>query len=156
VLEAAMSEKGRLEEITGHEVLGVSLHGGELLGNNTAEAQDAISKVGFLYNTSRGPSPYYFPYRFQKDNGTFEATYQMNTNFGDIRIPCSNHYADDFCNEALRQVELASQQGGILVMMLHPLYFDPVSYLLNLTNLVRLLLFLPIYVKRLAKATRKA
>jgi hypothetical protein len=154
VFEAAVSEKRKLEEITSHEVLGVSLHGGELVVNNTVEAQAAIPKAGFLYNTTKGPSPYYFPYRYLKDDESFEVTYQINTNFGDIRIPYSKLYADDFYTEALRQVKAASEQGGILVMMLHPLYFDLDSYLSKFTNLVRLLLFLPIYLNRLIKATK--
>lgn len=129
--------------------------GGELISNNTVEAQDAVQKAGFLYNTTRGPCHYYFPYRLEKDDETFEATYQMNTNFGDIRIPCSERYAEDFYNEAMLQVRLASKDSGILVMMLHPTYFNFVSYLLNYTNLIKLSLFLPIYFNRLVKARRE-
>jgi hypothetical protein len=152
VLEATVSEKRRLEEITGYQVLGVSLHGGELLNNNTLEAKQAISKVGFLYNTSNGPTPYYFPYRLLIKDGSFDETYQLNTNFGDIRIPYSKRYADDFFNEAMHQVEKASERGGILVMMLHPLFFDLFNYLIRPVNLIRLFRFLPTYLNRLLRS----
>jgi hypothetical protein len=151
VLEAAVSEKKQLEEIAGHNVVGVSLHGGELLSNYSVEAKQAISKVGFLYDTSNGPAPYYFPYRLLTQDGSFNGTYQVNTNFGDIRIPYSKNYADDFFNEAMHQVERAAERSGILVMMLHPLFFNFLKYLLRPINLIRLLQFLPTYLVRLRR-----
>lgn len=154
LLDAAMTEKKKLEEITGRELLGVSLHGGELIENNTVEAQNTVPKVGFLYNASMAPTPYYFPYRLYNEDGSFEVTYRMHANFGDIRIPYSERYAQDFYDEAMRQVRIASKCGGILVMMLHPAYFDLLSYLLNLSNLTKLLLFLPIYLRRLVNARK--
>jgi hypothetical protein len=151
LLEAARAEKKEVEEITGREVLGVSLHGGELTKHNTAEARAVIPKAGFLYNVSlwSGPTPYYFPYRLQREDGTFENTYHMHRNFGDIQVPLSERYGEDFFNGAMRQVEIASEHNGILVMVLHAVYFGFWSYLVNLENLVKLLVFLPTYFRRL-------
>jgi hypothetical protein len=152
LLEATAAEKKKLEEITGREVLGVSLHGGELVEVKTMEAHDTVPKAGFLYDASMRSAPYYFPYRLQKEDETFEITYRMHVNFGDIRIPYSERYTEDFYNEAMHQVRIASKYNGILVMMLHPVYFDFWSYLFNFENLVRLFTFLPIYLNRLARA----
>jgi hypothetical protein len=154
LLEAAIAEKKKLEEITGREILGVSLHGGELIENNTAEAQDTVPKAGFLYDASMGPTPYYFPYRLQKEDETFEITYRMHTNFGDIRIPYSKGYAEGFFNEAIHQANIASKHNGILVMLLHPIYFGSWSYLLNFENLVKFFTFLPTYLSRLVKSKK--
>ena len=157
LLKAAIAEKTKLEEITGREILGASLHGGELTKHNTPKARAVIPKAGFLYNASlwSGSTHYYFPFQRKGESGTFENTYHLHTNFRDIQVPYSEQYAEGFFNQAMRQVEITRQHHGVLVMVLHAVYFGFGSYLLNFENLVRLFAFLPTYFWRLLKHTDK-
>lgn len=150
-LPAALAEKEHLERITGTRVQGVSIHGGELVCNRTKATWDVIESAGFLYDVSLGRVPYYFPFRRLAQDGQLEKTYRLHVNFADIRIPYEN-YVENFYNEAMRQVKLASRQNGILVMMMHPQYFGFFAYLLKPTNLVNFLRFLPRYLVRVLKA----
>ena len=118
------------------------------------EAQETVPRAGFLYNASMGAAAYYFPYRLQKEDNSFEPSYRMHANFGDIRIPYTEQYAEDFYNEAIKQVKIASEYNGILVMMLHPIYFGFLAYLLKPVNLAKFLLFLPTYLASLAGKAR--
>lgn len=153
-LPAALAEREYLERITGTAIQGVSMHGGELVRNRTQASRDIIESAGFLYDTSLGASPYYFPFRRLTQNGQLEKTYRLRVNFRDIGISPDEHYAENFYKEAMRQIEFVSQQNGILVMMMHPEYFGFFTYLFRPTNLINFLKFLPVYFARVLTKRR--
>lgn len=152
-LPAALAEKEYLERITGTAIQGLSLHGGELTHNRTRATWDIIGSAGFLYDASHGAAPYYFPFRVLTQNGRLRKTYRLYVNFADISIPYE-HYAENFCNEAMRQIGLVSQQNGLLVMMMHPQYFGFLTFLFKPTNLINFLKFLPVYLARVLLTKR--
>jgi hypothetical protein len=146
-LPAALAEKERLEQIIGVPIQGVSMHGGELVCNRTNATWDVIESAGFLYDVSLGRVPYYFPFRRLAQDGRLEKTYRLHVNFADIRISYEN-YAENFYSAAMRQVELASRQNGVLVMMMHPQYFGFFAYLFRPANLINFVEFFPKYILR--------
>jgi len=153
-LPAALAERECLERITGTVIQGVSMHGGELEKNRVKASWNITESVGFLYDASLGLAPYYFPFRRLTQNGQLEKTYRLCINFRDIRISYSEHYAENFYDEAMHQIGLVSQQNGILVMMMHPVYFGFFTYLFKVTNLINFLKFLPIYLARVLLTKR--
>ena len=150
-LAAALAEKEYLERVTGTAIRGVSIHGGEIACNRTKVTWDVIESAGFLYDVSLGAVPYYFPFRRLAQDGHLEKTYRLYVNFADIDIP-QESYAEGFCREAMRQIELVYQQNGILVMMMHPQYFGFLAYLLKPKNLIKFLIFLPQYLARVLES----
>lgn len=153
-LPAALAEKEYLERITSNAIQGISIHGGELIKNRTKGFRDIIESAGFLYDTSPGAAPYYFPFRLLTQNGQLEKTYRLRVNFRDIGIPHNGHYAESFYNEAMHRIGLVSQQNGILVMLMHPEYFGFFTYLFKFTNLINFLKFLPAYLVRVLLTKR--
>ncbi len=149
-LPAALAEIEYLERVTGTAIKGVSFHGGELVKNRTKITRDIIENTGLLYDASLGGVAPYFPFRRLAQNGRLEKTYRLRVNFADIGIPYE-HYAKNFYNEAMRQMELVSQQNGVLLMMMHPQYFGFFTYLFKPTNLINFLKFFPTYLTRVLK-----
>ncbi|HNT76264.1 MAG TPA: hypothetical protein PKH77_14715 [Anaerolineae bacterium] len=156
VPEAAAAERRQLAELTGREVSGMSLHGGELIENNTPEALRAAVTAGFSYDVSMPPASYYFPYRLESQPGTLEDVYRVRFGFGDIMVRDYEHYGEVFYRDLMRVFETIHDHHGVFIVLLHPIYFGLGSYLLNGGNLLRLLRFVPTYFRRLLGAGAKA
>ena len=151
---AGQATKAHLEEVLGRPVLGVSVHGGELMFNRQ-NAWAHIEQCGFLYGVN-GPAPYWHPYRRLTEEGQLERTYYLRAQFSDIfleRVPFRRFRAA-FVERALQTLDQAAAHGGAFVLLMHPCYFGLLSYLLDVKSLVRFLKFLPTYLGTVLRLKR--
>jgi hypothetical protein len=151
-LAAAQADRAHLEGILDRSVSGVAPHGGEFIDNATDSAYDVIESCGFTWVAEfyRG---YYFPYRRLDQDGNLKSTYFLPCQFHDVRVD-REQYAIAFFDKAMNRLDLATEQGGVLLLMMHPGYFGFFSYLLKPKNLVRFLRFMPAYLSRVAGLAR--
>jgi len=147
---AARADKAHLEDVVGRSVMGVSNHGGELVENYTPNYWGAVEGAGFLWTISQRALPYYLPYRWLTNDGQLSQAYCICYQFRDIGIPYEN-FADAFYEQALTDLEQATEHGGALVLMFHPGFFGFFSYLLTPKNLARLARFMPTYAGRVLR-----
>jgi hypothetical protein len=150
---AAQADTAHLARISGQPIEGVSNHGGELSANPTASYWQTIEGCGFLWAIWSTSRPYYYPLRWLKEDGQLSTTFRPCCQVKDIDVPHSN-FVDAFYEIAMCRLEEALERGGVLVLMLHPLYFGFLAYLLNPKNLARLMRFMPTYLGRLVKRQR--
>lgn len=137
---AAKAEKKHLERLVGRPVIGLCMHGGELTSNVSEDTLDAVERAGFLYDTTSGMH-YYFPAR-PAVNGRMRNVYQLNHTFGDIRVSPGRHYARDFHEEVIEEMDEVYEKNGVFVLLLHPIYFDFFSYFFHPKNFAGLVRFL--------------
>jgi hypothetical protein len=136
---AAKAEKEHLEGLIGRPVIGLCMHGGELNSNVSEDTLEIVEKVGFLYDTTPGMG-YYLPYRPVVD-GQIGRTYGLNHAFGDIKVPSGQNYEREFYRKVLEKMAEVCERNGIFVLILHPVYFGFLPYLVHPKNLVRLVEF---------------
>jgi hypothetical protein len=153
-LAAAQAERAHLERVIGRPVIGISLHGGELTSNRCSGVWDAIERCGFAYDTSHGPTPYYLPYRCLNEADRLENTYRLRCHFRDIDL-CANGSNNGtkggFYEHAAAVLDEVVQHNGIMVPLLHPMYFGFLEYLCSPRNLARFVQFVPTYLGRVLK-----
>jgi len=175
-MAAAVAEKEHLEQLTGLPVLGIAMHGGELAFNKSKNTDDAIRNAGLLYNTTIGPTDYYFPYRKVVDgqvskcytlphalsdfrllpfkptrrvvNGHVHKSYSLSTLLKAVSFSSIRDYNRMFYEKTIERIDEVYEQNGVFVFTLHPAYFGFLSYLANPKNLILLLKFSLNYFKR--------
>ena len=156
-IAAAQAERAHLERVIGRPVTGISLHGGELTSNRSSSVWEVIEHCGFAYDTSHGPTPYYLPYRRLNKEGRLENTYCLRCHFRDIDLcedPSGNGAKSDFYEHAVQVLDEVVEHNGIMVSLLHPMYFGFLKYLCCPRNLVRFAQFAPTYLRRVLKLRR--
>lgn len=125
--KAACAEKAHLEELVGHPVIGVSMHGGELTNNRSENTADVIQKAQFLYDTTPA-SQDCFPYR-PLVREQLSNSYCLVHNLGDISITANREYRREFYEQVIAKMDEIYAQNGVFVLMLHPIYFGFWAYL---------------------------
>lgn len=144
---AAKAEKEHLERLVGRPVVGLCMHGGELISDYCSEdTPEAVERAGFLYDTTSGMG-YYFPAR-PVLNGRMGSVYRLCHAFGDIKVPPRRHYVRDFYEKVMGRMDKVYEQNGVFVLVLHPVYFGFFAYLFQFKNLVRLARFFWTSLKR--------
>jgi hypothetical protein len=149
-IAAAHADTAHLARILGRPVEGVSNHGGELSENPTESYWRTLESCGFLWAIWSNAARYYYPLRWLKDDGQLSTTFRLNCQVKDITVP-QDSFAEAFYETAMRKLQEASERGGVLVLMFHPVYFALSRYLLNPKNLARLIRFMPTYLGKLLK-----
>jgi len=145
-LTAAQIEKTHLERVLGRPVMGISLHGGELTNNRSPSVWKAIEHCRFGYDTSHGPMPYYLPYRQFNGDGRLETTYRLRYHFRDIDpmlLGQRGRTNGGFYEYAMATLDQVYQHNGVMVLLLHPIYFGFFQYLCRPRNLFRFVQFVP-------------
>lgn len=145
-LSAAITEKTRLEQWIGRPVWGVCMHGGELTSNTTGATSAVVEAAGLLYDTTQNMH-YYFPFKKLID-GRLSRSYTLVHPTGDIKLPITRHYHQLFYQTVVSKMDEIYQQNGIFVLMLHPVYFGFLQYLLTPVNWKYLLRFARAYLSR--------
>jgi hypothetical protein len=146
---AATGEKQLLQSLTGREVLGVCMHGGELRTNTTSTTRDAIEDAGYRYETMYR-NQYYLPLHLPIENRV-RRTLSIGQHFADISVPGTGEFPVGLANAFIEQYSLARGVGGVFVPVMHPLYFDLANYLSHPMNLWRIAAFSPRFLVRVAR-----
>lgn len=146
---AARGERECLETLTGREVSGVCMHGGELRTNTTPRTRDAIEAAGFRYETLYR-NDYYLPLHLPGEDGVRQ-TLSIGQHFADTTVTPGPQFLEDLCQAFADRLSQARSAGGIFVPVLHPLYFDLHHYLRYPANLLRLTAFVPKFLLTLAR-----
>jgi hypothetical protein len=174
-LKAAQMEKDYLEELTGHPILGIAMHGGELSYNKSENTDTAIHKAGFLYDTTPWMR-YYFPFKKVIDEqlvpsyslphsfsetsllpfkptrrvvqGQTQKFYSLSHILSVINSPLVRRYNQMAYEQTIAKMNQVCEQNGVFVIALHPVYFGFFSYLLRPKNWVPLIKFLLRHLKQ--------
>ncbi len=174
-IKAAEKEKAHLESLTGRSILGVAMHGGELTYNRSNNTETAIERAGLLYDTTLGPTTYYFPFKkvvkgqantsyifphalsdivllpFKPSrkivNGKVHKSYNLVDIISSISLSSIRRYNQEFFEKTIEKMDEIHEQNGIFVMTLHPSYFGFFSYLSRPRNWIPLVKFLLSYFK---------
>jgi hypothetical protein len=175
-MAAAASEKAHLETLTGRPIAGVAMHGGELAFNRSENTERAIQRAGLLYDTTLGPTEYYFPFRrianggvsdyfvlphamsdvallpFKpirtRVNGRIQKHYSLALMCQELRKSSPGAYNRLFEETAITTMEAVYDLGGVFVLAMHPSYFGFLSYITRPTNLRHFVSFLRTYRRR--------
>lgn len=160
--KAAAAEKAYLENLTGRPILGVGMHGGEMSYNKSENTDEAIQKAGFLYDTTRGTSDYYFPYKriingcisdfytfphamfdvslfpfnFTKNvvNGKVVKSHSLSNTLSQVNMSSFRDHGRMFFENVTAKMNEVYEGNGIFIIGLHPGYFGFISYLTNRRN----------------------
>jgi hypothetical protein len=146
---AAVREKELLSHLSGQEVEGVCMHGGELRTNTTPRTRDAIEAAGYRYETMYR-NRYYLPLHLPQD-GTVRKTLSIGQHFADITVPGRAEFPMQLRDSFLNHFHKAAAVGGVFVPVMHPLYFNIGNYLRYPENLWRLAAFLPVFASRILR-----
>lgn len=173
--QAAQAEKDYLEKLTGRPILGISMHGGELSFNQSANTDNAIHQAGFLYDTTPWMR-YYFPFK-KIVEGQFVQSYSLPHSFGEVTLipfkpikrvvdgrvqksyrlahilgiinsPSVRRYNQTAFDKTIAKMNQIYEQNGVFVIMLHPVYFGFFSYLLRPKNWISLAKSMANYFKQ--------
>jgi hypothetical protein len=128
--KAAAGEKQLLEYITGRDVAGVCMHGGEPGGNLSPNTRAAIEAARFAYETMcRNGSfhPLHLPAGMKPMR-----TLSIGQHVADLDVRPGHDFQRELERSLVDRFEQAADVGGVLVPVLHPLYFDLVRYLSNM------------------------
>jgi hypothetical protein len=151
-LKAAAGEKQLLEYITGRDVAGVCMHGGEPGGNLSPNTRAAIEAAGFAYETMYRNSSFH-PLHLPAGMKPMR-TLSIGQHFADLNVKPGRDFAEELLKEFDDRFSKAAAVGGVFVPVLHPLYFDIVHYLSHAENICRLGAFMPAYLVNVARMRR--
>lgn len=144
--KAAVAERQHLIAVTGHPILGVGMHGGELTNNRTENTNSAVQDAGFLYDTTPRPAKDFLPSRKLID-GKLSDAFTLSHALGDIEIEANRNYGRAFYDRTMAKMDEIYEKNGVFVLMLHPVYFGFFTYLSRLRNWSPLLKFSMGYIK---------
>ena len=173
---AAVGEKEYLEQLSARSVTGVAMHGGELTLNKSERTDEGTQAAQFLYDTTVGPTRYYFPFKkivhgqispvynfphamsdvslfpFRPDkvtvNGKTHRTHSLSKTLGYLNEPTVRQYGRLFYETAVQVMQTIYGQNGVFVLTMHPSYFGFFSYLTRPKNWPPLLKFSLGYLKQ--------
>jgi peptidoglycan/xylan/chitin deacetylase (PgdA/CDA1 family) len=173
---AAVGEKEYLEQVSGRSVKGVAMHGGELTLNKSEQTDEGTQIARFLYDTTVGPTRYYFPFKkivrgevspvynfphamsdvslfpFRPEkvtvNGKTHRTHSLSKTLSYLNEPTVREYGRLFYETAVQTMEAVYAQNGIFVLTMHPSYFGFFSYLARPKNWTPLVKFSLGYLKQ--------
>jgi hypothetical protein len=125
--KAAGGEKQLLEYITGRDVAGVCMHGGEPGGNLSPNTRAAIEAARFAYETMYRNS-YFHPLHLPAGMKPMR-TLSIGQHFADLDVTPGPDFQRELEKSLVDRFEQAAAAGSVFVPVLHPLYFDLVHYL---------------------------
>jgi len=128
--KAAAGEKQLLEYITGRDVAGICMHGGELSSNFSNNTRPAIEAAAFKYETIYRNS-YFHPLHLPAGMKPMR-TLSIGQHFADLDVEPGPDFQRELEKSLVDRFEQAAAAGGVFVPVLHPLYFDLVHYLSNM------------------------
>jgi len=141
--QAAKHEKRILEDMISEQVKGVCMHGGELRYNVSKNTWKAIEEAGFEYETMYR-NGYYLPLHLP-NNGGVRRTLSIGQHFSDVEATVGPEFTESLTKRFEYHFSEARKVGGIVVPVMHPLYFNFSNYIMRPTNIMRLLKFIPKY-----------
>jgi hypothetical protein len=150
--KAAVGERRLLEYITGREIAGVCMHGGELSSNMSADTRAAIESARFGYETLYR-NAYFHPLHLPSGTGTLRCL-SIGQHYADLNVGPGRDFAEKLLAAFIDRFSKAAAAGGVFVPVLHPLYFDLAHYLGHIENLYRLGAYMPRYIADIARMRR--
>ena len=133
----------------GEEVKGICMHGGELRYNVTNNTWKAVEEAEFKYDTMYR-NQYYLPLHLP-DNDGVRKTLSIGQHFADVGISPGPGFVEDLTERFVYHFNEAEKVGGVVVPVLHPLYFGIGNYIFRPTNIFRLAKFTPNFLATIAR-----